>query len=69
MKKVFDYGVDGLEDGDILTNENGMTCIYGTERIIPRLTDVDKLGELTGDHIAEYIQQHNLKVTDHVNNY
>ena len=64
-----DKEIVGLKEGDILTNENGVTCIYGIMNELPELIDIDKAGRVTGDHIEEYIHRHNLKVTDHMDNY
>lgn len=58
-----------MRDGDILTNRKGTTCIYTIKNGVEKLTDVDKVGEFTGNHIQEYIQQHGLKITDHWDNH
>ncbi|WP_077325701.1 hypothetical protein [Virgibacillus siamensis] len=56
-----------MKNGDILTNENGMTCIYTDNP--PKLTDIDVVEEIAGKRIEEYIHKCNLKITDHWDNY
>ena len=59
-----------MKDGDILTNENGMTCIYGNDKQLPELENVDICGQIIGtEHIDEYIHNHNLKVTGNIEDY